>query len=77
MNNEQINLTNINKGFEMVRYEVFKQDKRIKELENLLVVKNQQILRLENDLSELTKRYNSVFSSFSLKQNNRGGIEIS
>lgn len=64
MNKAKPNLNNVTRGIEMVKYEIHQQDVRIKELENLLVFKNQQIMSLESQVADWEKKYNTVLGSF-------------
>ncbi len=61
----RVNLTNVTRGIDMVKYEIHQQDRRIKELESILVLKNQEIVSLRSELSELNRKYLLVFSSLS------------
>lgn len=65
MNDIKPNLTNVNRGIEMIKYEVYQQDQKIKHLEYNITLKEQQILRLESQLADLEKKYATVFRSFS------------
>jgi hypothetical protein len=64
MNKANPNLSNVTRGIEMIKYEVHQQDVRIKELENLLVFKNQQIVGLESQVGDWERKYNTVLGSF-------------
>lgn len=59
------NLNNVTRGFEMIKYEVHQQDKKINELKYLLDLKNAQISKLENQLEILLNKYNTLFISIS------------
>jgi hypothetical protein len=61
----RVNLTNVTRGVEMIKYEIHLQDVRIKELENLLVLKNQEISKLKGDITNLDHKYSMLFQSFS------------
>lgn len=59
----RINLNNISRAYEMIKYEIHLQDVRIKELESLLVTKNQEITKLKEELTTLESKYTSIFGA--------------
>lgn len=62
-NRSHVNLYNVNRGIEMIKHEIHQQDMRIKELENLLVVRNREIVKLKEEFETLERKYTAIFSS--------------
>lgn len=64
------NLQNVTRGVELIKHEIYLQTKRIHELENMLVIKNQNIQMLEKTCADLERKNVLLCSSFNHLTNN-------
>ena len=64
------NLQNVTRGVELIKHEIHLQTKRIHELENMLVIKNQNIQMLEKTCADLERKNVLLCSSFNHLTNN-------